>query len=74
MMEVCFCFFFFATWPDRPKPFLSYFIILQFTLVATLRPFAILKFTLDVILSEEIPSVTSFSSSYMNLANIGATR
>ena len=33
---------FFATSPDRPKLFLSYFI-LQFTLVATLRPFPVLN-------------------------------
>ena len=48
MMEVFFSFFlFFATWPDRPKLFLSYFIILQFTLVATLRRFPVLEFILD---------------------------
>ena len=32
-----------ATWPDRPKLFLSYFI-LQFTSVVTLRRFPVLKF------------------------------
>ena len=48
MMEVFFLFFlFFATWPDRPKLFLSYFIILQFTLVATLRRFPVLELILD---------------------------
>ena len=60
-------------WPDRPKLFLSY-CVLQFTSVATLRRFSVLDFILDGILSDGIPSVTSFSSSNMNSANIGATR
>ena len=59
-------------WPDRPKLFLSY-CVLQFTSVATLRRFSVLDFILDGILSDGIPSVTSFSSSNMNSANIGAT-
>ena len=60
-------------WPGRLKLFLSY-CVLQFTSVATLRRFSVLDFILDGILSDGIPSVTSFSSSNMNSANIGATR
>ena len=77
MMEAMFTFcdysFHVMLTPDGAKLFLSYFI-LQFTLVATLRRFPVFECLLDGILTDGIPCVTSFSSSNMNSAKIGATR